>query len=184
MRINHTLAVGLAIAVVGLTPAAALASHGADDPTLPADDHGMTVEPGDDNGGAVEPGDDNGGATEPGDDNGGTTEPGDDNGGASKTMTKHRARHCSAGSHATLKVKRSGGRLETEFEVDQNRDGAKWTVRLRRNGKSVVKTSATTKGPSGSFSVARRIGDPAGSDRIVAKATNRSGETCKVIVTI
>ena len=174
MRINHTLAVGLAIAAVGLTPAAALASHGADDPTLPADDHGMTVEPGDDNGGAVEPGDDKGGAVEPG----------DDNGGASKTTAKHRAGHCSAGSHATLKVKRSGGRLETEFEVDQNRDGAKWTVRLRRNGRSVVKTSATTKGPSGSFSVARRIGDPVGSDRITAKATSRSGEVCKAAVTI
>ena len=149
MRINHTLALSLAIAAVGLTPAAALASHGGDDPTLPADDHGTLVEPGDDNGGAVEPGDDKGGAT--------------------KREAKHRAGSCTGGSHAKLKVKHSGGRLETEFEVDQNRDGAKWTVRLRRNGKSVVKTSAITKGPSGSFSVARRIGDRAGSDRIVAR---------------
>jgi hypothetical protein len=194
MRINHTLALSLAIAAVGLTPAAALASHGGDDPTLPADDHGTLVEPGDDNGtlvepgddngGAVEPGDDNGTGVEPGDDNGGAVEPGDDKGGATKREAKHRAGSCTGGSHAKLKVKHSGGRLETEFEVDQNRDGAKWTVRLRRNGKSVVKTSAITKGPSGSFSVARRIGDRAGSDRIVAKATSRSGEVCKATVTI
>jgi hypothetical protein len=173
MRINHTLVTGLAIAVVGLTPAAALARHGADDPTLPADDHGALVEPGDDNGGAVEPGDDHGGAVEPGDDNGGT-----------RSNAKHRAGSCSASSRAKLHVKHRGGRLETEFEVHNGRDGAKWTVRLRRNGKSVVKTSAITKGPSGSFSVERRIGDRAGSDRIVARATSRSGEVCKATVTI
>jgi hypothetical protein len=174
MRINHTLALGLAIAAAGLTPAAALASHGADDPTVPADDHGAVVEPGDDNGGAVEPGDDKGGAVEPGDDKGGGT----------KSIKRHRAGSCSAGSRAKLTVKHRGGRLETEFEVHENRVGAKWTVRLRRNGRSVVKTSAITKGPSGSFSVARRIGDRPGSDRIVAKATSRSGEVCKATVTI
>jgi hypothetical protein len=171
MRTNHILALGLAIAAAGLTPAAALASHGADDPTMPADDHGALVEPGDDNGGAVEPGDDNGGATEPGDDKGGA-------------KVKRAVGSCSAGSHAKLKVRHSGARLETEFEVHQSRDGAKWTVRLRHNGKSVAKTSAITKGPSGSFSVARRIGDRAGSDRIVAKATSGSGEVCKATVAI
>jgi hypothetical protein len=143
------------------------------------------VEPGDDNGGAVEPGDDKGGAVEPGDDKGGAVEPGDDKGGgATRSATKRRAGSCSAGSRAKLTVKHRGGRLETEFEVHQNRDGARWTVRLRRNGRSVVKTSAITKGPSGSFSVARRISDRAGSDRIVAQATSRSGEVCKATVTI
>jgi hypothetical protein len=191
MRINHTLALGLAVAAVALTPAAALASHGADDPTMPADDHGTLVEPGDDNGTAVEPGDDNGGAVEPGDDNGGAVEPGDDNGGATEpgddkggAKVKRAAGSCSAGSHAKLKVKHSGGRLETEFEVHQGRDDAKWTVRLRRNGKSVAKTSARAKGTSHSFSVSRHIGDPAGKDRIVAKATSTSGEVCKAGVTV
>jgi hypothetical protein len=174
MLSTRTLALGLAVAAVALTPAAALAKNGADDgPLHAADDHGMTVEPGDDNGGAVEPGDDKGGAVQPG----------DDKGGATRTAQRI-AGSCTAGSHAKLKVKRSSGRLETEFEVDQNRSGAKWSVRVRRNGKSVVKTSATTKAPSGSFSVNRRIGDPAGSDRITAKATSRSGEVCRAAVTI
>jgi hypothetical protein len=184
MLSTRTLALGLAVAAVALTPAAALAKNGADDgPLHAADDHGMTVEPGDDNGGAVEPGDDRGGAVEPGDDKGGAVQPGDDKGGATRTAQRI-AGSCTAGSHAKLKVKRSSGRLETEFEVDQNRSGAKWSVRVRRNGKSVVKTSATTKAPSGSFSVNRRIGDPAGSDRITAKATSRSGEVCRAAVTI
>jgi hypothetical protein len=184
MLSTRTLALGLAVAAVALTPAAALAKNGTDDaPIHAADDHSATVEPGDDNGGAVEPGDDKGGAVEPGDDKGGAVEPGDDKGGATRTA-KRAAGSCTAGSHAKLKVKRSGGRLETEFEVDQNRNGARWNVRISRNGKSVVKTAATTKAPSGSFSVARRIGDPAGTDRITAKATSRSGEVCKAAVTI
>jgi hypothetical protein len=57
-------------------------------------------------------------------------------------------------------------------------------VRIRRNGKTVVKTSATTTAPSGSFSVERRIGDPVCSDRILAKATSPSGEVCKAGLTV
>jgi hypothetical protein len=188
MLSTRTLALGLAVAAVALTPAAALAKNGADDgPLHAADDHGATVEPGDDHGTTVEPGDDNGGAVEPGDDNGGAVEPGDDNGGrrtVAKRTIKRASGSCTADSSAKLKVKRDDGRLETEFEVDQNRNGVRWTVRIRRNGKSVVKTSATTKAPSGSFSVERRIGDPVGSDRITAKATSASGEVCKAAVTI
>jgi hypothetical protein len=168
MLSTRTLALGLAVAAVALTPAAALAKHGADDgPLHAADDHGATVEPGDDNGGALEAGDDNGGGPD----------------GAKRTV-KRAAGRCTADSSAKLKVKRDDGKLETEFEVDQNRNGVRWTVRIRRNGKSVVKTSATTKAPSGSFSVERRIGDPAGSDRITAKATSPAGEVCEAAVTI
>jgi hypothetical protein len=178
MLSTRTLALGLAVAAVALTPAAALAKHGADDGPLHAgDDHGSTVEPGDDHGSTVEPGDDNGGAFEAGDDNGGRSD-------GAKRKVKRASGRCTSDSSAKLKVKRDDGKLETEFEVDQNRNGVRWTVRIRRNGKSVVKTSATTKAPSGSFSVERRIGDPVGSDRITAKATSASGEVCKAAVTI
>jgi hypothetical protein len=164
----RTLALGLAVAAVAFTPAAALAKNGADDgPLHAADDHGATVEPGDDKGGTVEPGDDKGGQRD-----------------GAKRKAKRVSGHCTADSSAKLKIKHDDGRLETEFEVDQNRDGVRWTVRISRNGKSVVKTSATTKAPSGSFSVERRIGDPVGSDRIVAKATSPSGEVCKASLTI
>jgi hypothetical protein len=164
----RTLALGLAVAAVAITPAAALAKNGADDGPLHAtDDHGATVEPGDDNGGTVEPGDDKSGTVD-----------------GAKRKAKRVSGHCTADSSAKLKVKRDNGRLETEFEVDQNRNDVRWTVRISRNGKSVVKTSATTKAPSGSFSVERRIGDPVGSDSIVAKATSPSGEVCKASLTI
>jgi hypothetical protein len=118
----------------------------------------------------------------------GTARAGDDNGGQRDDSGGSRAKRvtgsCTGSSTAKLKVNRDDGRLETEFEVDQNRHGVKWAVRIRRNGKRVVRTSARTKAPSGSFSVERRIADPAGSDRIAARATSPSGEVCRASVTV
>jgi hypothetical protein len=91
---------------------------------------------------------------------------------------------CSGRSTAKLKVKPDDGRLEAEFEVDQNRNGVTWSVRLRRNGKVVSRARARTTAPSGSFSVERRLADPAGRDRITATATSPSGETCRATVTV
>ncbi|MDX6562667.1 MAG: hypothetical protein QOD65_2481, partial [Gaiellales bacterium] len=62
---------------------------------------------------------------------------------------------CSDGSSSKLKVKHDNGRIEAEFEVDQNRNGVRWTVRIRRNVAVAVRTSAVTRSPSGSFSVER-----------------------------
>jgi len=91
---------------------------------------------------------------------------------------------CSAASTAHLKVKHDNSRLETEFEVDQNRAGVTWKVTIRRNGVRVVSTRATTHAPSGSFSVERRLRDGAGSDRISARATSPSGEVCRASVSV
>jgi hypothetical protein len=131
----RNIALGLAAAAIGFTPASALAKHGADD-------------------------------------------------GGSKREAERVAGSCTASSSSKLKVKPDDGRLETEFEVDQNRNGVTWVVRVRRNGKLVVKTGATTKAPSGSFSVERRLANPAGSDRITATATSPSGEVCRASLTI
>jgi hypothetical protein len=90
---------------------------------------------------------------------------------------------CSGASDWKLKAKPDDGRLEVEFEVDQNRNGVAWKVKLRRNGKTVVSTTRRTAAPSGSFSLERRIGDPAGTDRISAVAT-RDGETCRAALNI
>jgi hypothetical protein len=91
---------------------------------------------------------------------------------------------CTKSSSSKLKVKPDNGRLETEFEVDQNRNGVRWHLTIRRNGKVAVKTSAKTKAPSGSFSVERRLGNAAGKDRISARATSPSGEVCTASLSI
>ena len=88
---------------------------------------------------------------------------------------------CTGRSTAKLKVKPDDGRLEAEFEVDQNRNGVRWSVRLSRDGRVVVRGRATTKAPSGSFSFERRI---ASGNRITATATSPSGETCRASVRV
>src|SRR3954471_23474088 len=40
---------------------------------------------------------------------------------------------CTKSASSKLKVKHDDGRLETEFEVDQNRNGVRWRVTLSRN---------------------------------------------------
>jgi hypothetical protein len=112
---------------------------------------------------------------------GGDDGPGDDSGGdRARGREVRRAGTCTLRSTAKIKVKEEdGGRLEVEFEVDQNRNGQRWGVVLRRNGAVVARTSARTKAPSGSFSVARLIGDRAGADTVTGVARHlASGETC------
>jgi hypothetical protein len=89
-----------------------------------------------------------------------------------------RSGDCSGASNWKLKAKPDDGRLEVEFEVDQNRNNVEWAVKLKRNGTTVVSTKRRTAAPSGSFSLERRIANPAGTDKISATAT-RDGETCR-----
>jgi hypothetical protein len=110
----------------------------------------------------------------------------DDNGGGGGGDSRETrvTGSCTAGSSAKLKAKPDDGRLEAEFEVDQNRNGVTWRVVIRRNGAVAVTTRATTRAPSGSFSVERRIADGRGTDRITARATSPAGEVCTARLTV
>jgi hypothetical protein len=112
---------------------------------------------------------------------------GDDNGGsAARNREVRHAGTCTVRSTSKIKVKQEdGGRLEVEFEVDQNRNGQRWGVVLKSNGSVVARTSALTKAPSGSFSVQRLIGDRAGADTVTGVARNAgTGETCTARVVL
>ena len=87
---------------------------------------------------------------------------------------------CSGSATWKLKAKMDNGLIETEFEVDQNVVGKDWRVVIRQNGVKRFSGIKTTKAPSGSFIVRRRLDDKAGSDRIVGKATAlATGQTCR-----
>lgn len=91
---------------------------------------------------------------------------------------------CSAASHWKLKAKADDGRLETEFEVDQNRVGKRWRVTISRNGANAFRGIRTTQAPSGSFEVRRLLAGGVGS-RIVATAKSlSSGETCRASLSV
>lgn len=81
---------------------------------------------------------------------------------------------CTGGTTSKLKLSEEDGRVEVEFEVDQNRNGVRWAVVIRRNGVVIRRVSRVTGGRSGSFEV--RVVAPHG--RFSAVATRR-GETCR-----
>jgi hypothetical protein len=116
---------------------------------------------------------------------GGSDDPvGDDHSGK-VTRTLAKTGNCSAASHSKLKVKADDGRLETEFEVDQNRVGKRWRVTIARNGHAVFRGIRTTMAPSGSFEVRRLLAGPAAGTRIVATARSlQSGETCRAALSL
>ncbi len=94
---------------------------------------------------------------------------------------KHRAARiqgvCTKHSTSKMKLSREDSGLEVEFEVDQNRNGVPWKVKLTRNGKVIASLTAKTRAPSGSFEIRRVVAGRLGADRIKAVAT-RSTETC------
>ncbi|MFP5362803.1 MAG: hypothetical protein ACLGI5_08755 [Thermoleophilia bacterium] len=163
MKTSRAIALSLVLVVTALAPAAALAGNGADDAPDAADDNGGLRD------------------SSSRDDDGGNSR----NGVARRgDRAKRVTGRCTGRATAKIKAKHDDGRIETEFEVDQNRNGVAWKVTIRRNGVRVASTTATTRAPSGSFSVERRIANAAGPDRITARATSRSGQVCSASVTV
>ena len=92
---------------------------------------------------------------------------------------------CSGSSLIKLKAKVRDAALETEFEVDTNRNGRIWNVRLDQNGTTIYSGTRTTLAPSGSFNVSQTLTANPGTDRLVAVATNpRSGERCRAVLSL
>ena len=120
----------------------------------------------------------------------------DDNPGASgddftnRASSKNKARTvkrgvCTAATDWKLKAKPRDGRLEVEFEVDSNLSGQQWTYELRHDGTQKASGTRTTRAPSGSFSVNRRLPNAPGVHRISGTAKNAgTGEICRANVKI
>ena len=85
---------------------------------------------------------------------------------------------CSGSAVWKLKLAPRDGRIETEFQVDSNRNGQVWTVKMTDNGVQVFSGTRTTAAPSGSFTVRKTIADRAGTDKVVSTATF-NGQTCR-----
>lgn len=86
---------------------------------------------------------------------------------------------CSGASDWKLKLSEENGRIEVEYEVDQNRAGDRWRVRIRHDDALVFTGRRTTRAPSGSFEVRILQRDRAGDDVFRGRAVNlRTGEVC------
>lgn len=86
---------------------------------------------------------------------------------------------CSDGAHWKLKAKPDNGRIEVEAEVDSNVNGQTWRWKLRHDGTVAASGRSTTRAPSGSFSVNRRVDNHAGQDHLTFRAVQPgTGEVC------
>jgi hypothetical protein len=82
-------------------------------------------------------------------------------------------------AHWKLKLSPDNGRIELEFQVDTNRVGRAWRVRIRHNGVLIFVGKRVTKAPSGAFTVRRLTNNRAGTDSFRAGAgAVVSGQTC------
>jgi hypothetical protein len=86
---------------------------------------------------------------------------------------------CTGSSDWKLKLSEENGRIEVEYEVDQNRAGDTWRVRIRHDGDLVFAGRRITRAPSGSFTVRILQRNRAGDDVFRGRAVNlRTGEVC------
>ena len=85
---------------------------------------------------------------------------------------------CTKASTSKLKLSEEDGRIEVEFEVDQNRNGVRWNVVIGQNGNQLVRMTRVTKAPSGSFEARVVAPNTSGKDTFKARAMSPSGEVC------
>jgi hypothetical protein len=92
---------------------------------------------------------------------------------------------CTGTSTAKIKLSPENGGIEVEFEVDQNKVGDTWRVKLFHNGTQVFTGTRVTQAPSGSFELRRVVNNAAGTDTIRARARNLStDEVCTATASI
>mgnify|MGYP003552627133 CR=1 FL=1 len=93
--------------------------------------------------------------------------------------------NCSGTADWKVKAKFRDGGIEFEGEVDSNRNGQVWSWRIKHNGSVSAHGQSTTRGPSGSFSVERRMVDLSGTDQFVFRAVhNATGQVCRGTLSI
>jgi hypothetical protein len=87
---------------------------------------------------------------------------------------------CSGASRWKLTLSIDNGRVQSEFEVDENVVGDTWKIRMSDNGVVFFTGQAVTQGASGSFEIRKFTANQGGADKILALAKNVStGETCR-----
>ena len=89
---------------------------------------------------------------------------------------------CTGSTTSKLKLSEENGRIEVEFEVDQNRNGVRWNVAIFRNGNRVARMTKVTKGAEWLLrSPCIPFPDGAGKETIRARATRASGAVCTAV---
>ena len=83
-----------------------------------------------------------------------------------------------------LKAKADDAGIEIEFEVDTNRVGQVWHVRITDNRHVVVNRDVRTKAPSGSFTVNPRTANRVGVKDTIRAHAFRGDQVCGGLVRV
>jgi hypothetical protein len=108
--------------------------------------------------------------------------------GATPAMAKggvERTGMCSGSADWKLKAAPENGKLQVEYEVDSNKVGQTWRVRIFHDGVRIFAGHRITKAPSGSFTVRLLSANHAGTDAFRARAVNvANSQVCGGAVSI
>jgi hypothetical protein len=104
--------------------------------------------------------------------------------GPSAAAAVIRTGSCSGPSTWKLTLKHDAGRIESDLEVQTPTAGQTWHYVMKDNGVRFAAGNKTTMA-DGSFSVTRFAANQAGTDHILAKASNlTTGEVCRATAAI
>lgn len=90
---------------------------------------------------------------------------------------------CVGGGAFKLKAKHDNALIQVEYEVDTNRVGQSWAVKLTDNGATIFSGTVKTTAPSGSFTVRKTTANRAGTDTVRAHAVMGT-HSCGGLVTL
>jgi hypothetical protein len=87
---------------------------------------------------------------------------------------------CSKTSDWKLKLSPEDGKIEVEFEVDSDKVGQTWHIRITKDGTRIFGGTRVTRAPSGSFELRLVTGNTPGNDVFRARAVHRpTDEVCR-----
>ena len=91
---------------------------------------------------------------------------------------------CGGGVRSELKVKADDGAIEAEFELHQARGGSAWRVVIVHEGRVAWRGTVRTVRTTGAFTLARRLPDLSGADRVSIRAAGSQGISCRASATL
>ncbi|HQR81074.1 MAG TPA: hypothetical protein PLT68_12730 [Actinomycetota bacterium] len=102
---------------------------------------------------------------------------------ADSGIERHKTVRCAGNTLAKLELEKEHGRIDIDFELDHAVPNQAWKVRIKHNGKRVLRTTRVTD-YEGELDVSRKVPDRRGTDKIVARAKNSAGQVCRVTLKI
>lgn len=95
-----------------------------------------------------------------------------------REVEREKSGQCSAGARWEFNLEKERGVIDADFEVDNAQPGERWRLRVRHDGKRVLKVWRTVD-RDGDVEASVLVRDRKGRDTFKAKAVSPNGEVCR-----